>query len=87
MKKEIFSTDTIFATVTGFGKILYKGCFSGMSSIADVMRSVKSAVGVSASASFKVVIRNYSRGWSTTLQLLSPARLRSQPEAVQLTLF
>lgn len=87
MKNEIQISDRIFATVIGFGRVLLKGQYSGMSSLDDVVREIRKSLGDTMVSLIKIVIRNYSRGWSTSMSLLQRRRPAGQPEAVQLTLF
>lgn len=88
MNKEISITDRIFATVTHCGQVLLRTEYSGMTSLADVLAEIKKSLGTGIGLLVKIIIRNYSRGWSDTISILR--HTPNEPntvEAVQLTLF
>lgn len=78
----INATDTIMARAICDGRTVvdFKGC--GFSSLTDVIRAVREAIG-SAAGMFRIVLRNATAGWSQQRSLfVAPVRA-----GVQLSLF
>lgn len=69
----INSTDLLYATVSGAGVATISSQLMGMTSIADVFKSIRSlASGISGLVTLK--LRNRSQGWQQQFSLmLSPA--------------
>lgn len=61
-------TDVVFATIIQRGRTLYSARISGMSSVAEVMKYLHSAVGKVAGM-VTLNLRNSSQGWSTQTYL------------------
>lgn len=84
----VISSDTIFATVTNHGKIIFKATLGGMTSIEDIVRSVNRSIRGIAAGMVTVILRNSSQGWAMRRQMrLSVETRHVTAEAVQLTLF
>lgn len=79
--KTINSDDVIFATVTQRGNTLYSGRMSGMSSMAEVMSSLRGALS-GAMGMLTLTLRNGTQGWSRRTSFKFAAA-----EGVQLSLF
>lgn len=79
--KTINSSDVIFATVTQRGNTLYDGQMSGMSSMAEVMSSLRGAL-AGAMGMLTLTLRNGTQGWSSRSSIKF-----AMAEGVQLSLF
>lgn len=67
--KQITSNDTIFATVRGRNSIIANLRLCGMNSMADVVASVRDAVGESCGL-LTLTLRNGSQGWTDRRSIL-----------------
>lgn len=67
--KQIASTDTLFATVRGRNSIIANLRLSGMNSMADVVASVRDAVGEGCGL-LTLTLRNGSQGWTDRRSIL-----------------
>ena len=65
--KQITSNDTIFATVRGRNSIIANLRLCGMNSMADVVASVRDAVGEGCGL---LTLRNGSQGWTDRRSIL-----------------
>ena len=65
--KQITSNDTIFATVRGRNSIIANLRLCGMNSMADVVASVRDAVG---EGLLTLTLRNGSQGWTDRRSIL-----------------
>lgn len=77
----ISETDIIFATVTQRGTTLFDGRLVGLTSMADVMRSLRRVLG-GAAGFLTLTLRNGTQGWARR----SSFRF-AEAEGVQLSLF
>lgn len=82
--EKISINDIIFATASIRGKVT-NFRFSGLMSMADVIRAIKNEIG-SVTGLLTISLRNMTQGWSRQKSVyLSPMPVRSA--GVQLTLF
>lgn len=78
----IEATDIVWASATYRGRTVAAFSSTGFTSLADVVRAVRLAVGTLA-GSLRLTLRNASRGWTQTRSLF----MAPLPAGTQLTLF
>lgn len=78
----IEATDIVWASATYRGRTVATFSSTGFTSLADVVRAVRLAVGTLA-GSLRLTLRNASRGWTHTRSLF----VAPLPAGTQLTLF
>lgn len=83
---DITLSDRIFATVTSFGSTVCNIAVDGATSMGDIVRRVREAMGDEPARMATLTVRNSSQGWSIKRHLnFRPANQRR--EAQQLLLF